>query len=263
MIKPQIIWTQDKIDYLIENYPNGSTSEMMEYLKIKYTTLKCAAQRFNVKRNDDLKYLNKVKPLLSNTYQNWYWLGLLMADGWLGDNGDLKISLSEIDVEHLKKLGKYLDVNVTKTNGLTYNNKTSKDFYTIAVRDVINTKILKDRFKITTKKSINACSLKCLNSESKLISFFIGFIDGDGCITQNKITKNANMIRIQCHSSWFDNFEFLSDEIYKYLGIKFRVYIDTQGFVKMVLTKNKEMKILKETILKYNLTVLNRKWDKI
>jgi hypothetical protein len=263
MIKPQIKWTNDKINYLVKNYPEGEMDEILSYLGISYPAIKSGAMRFGVKRNIELKYLNKLKPLTENTPLVWYWLGFIIADGWLGENGDLKIGLSEKDEIHLQKLADLLNVKINKQKGQKYGKYQSKDTFYLAVRDVINTPKIKKQFEITTLKSINGCSLKCLNTQDKLLPFLGGFIDGDGCITQNKATKSVNMIRIQCHCSWLESLTFLSDELEKYTKIKFRVYIDPQGYTKMVINKNKEIKKLKSLLLEYNIPLLLRKWNKI
>lgn len=263
MIKPQIEWTDNKKKYLIENYPNGNLDDICFYLKISRKTLKSAAYRFKIKRNPSLKYLEKVKPLTYNTPFVWYWLGFIMADGCIDDNGYLRISLAETDKEHLEILSDFLNINLRKYKGYSYGKYKSKDGYLISVRDIINCTRIRNMFKITGIKTYNACSLKCLNSKDKLLPFLAGFIDGDGCITQNKSTGNANMLRIQCHKFWMSNLEFLANETEKYLGIKMRVYLDKQEYVKLMLTKNKELKILKDELLNYKIPLMKRKWDKI
>jgi hypothetical protein len=263
MLKPQIKWTDDKIDYLVINYPEGKMEDILSYLDISYSAVKCGAQRFGVKRNPDLKYLNKIKPLIEDTPLVWYWLGFILADGWLGENGDLKIGVSEKDEQHLQKLADLLEVRINKQKPQTYGKYTSKPAFYLSVRDVINTPKIKKRFEITELKSINGCSLKCLDTQNKLLPFLGGFIDGDGCITQNKSTKSVNMIRIQCHSSWLESLTFLSDELEKYTKIKFRVYLDSQGYCKMIIHKNVEIKKLKSILLEYEIPLLLRKWNKI
>lgn len=261
-VKSQIKWTESKILYLKENYYSGNIDEMIFYLGITYEAIKSSAKRFKVKRDSNLKFNNKIEKLLLDTNFNWYWLGFIIADGYLGKN-ELKLAVSEKDHLHIKLLADFLNVNLHKRKGGKYNNYISKDYFEFAVMDSQNVSILKDRFKITTKKSINSCSLESLNNREKLLCFFGGFVDGDGCITQTKSSKKANMLRIQCHSSWLNNLEYLSKELYKYLGIVFKVYIDKQGYARMVIHKNKELKLLKNELIKLDIPLLNRKWNKI
>lgn len=263
MLKPQIQWTNEKKDYLRENYPNGDLNNITNYLQISRKALQMAARRFNVIRDSKLKYLEKIKPLTENTPFVWYWLGFIMADGNINDNAYLRISLVDTDKEHLKILADFLNVKLCKYKGTMYGKYKSKDGYLIRVRDIINCPKIKDMFEITGPKTYNACSLKCLNEKDKLLPFFAGFIDGDGCITQNKMSGNANMLRIQCHKSWMLNLEFLASEVERYLDIQIKVYLDTQGYVKLTLNKNKELKKLKNELLTYKIPLMKRKWDKI
>lgn len=262
-MKEQIKWTEEKINYLLENYISGDIKEMTDFLCIKSTALKTAARRFGVKRDPNLKFLEKVKPLTENTPFVWYWLGFIMADGNINENGYLRISLVDTDKEHLKILSDFLKVKLCKYKGQLFGKYKSKDGYLIRVRDIINCIKIKDMFEITNAKTYNSCSLKCLNDKDKLLPFFAGFVDGDGCITQNKASGNANMLRIQCHKSWMSNLEFLAIEVEKYLDIKIKVYLDKQGYAKLTLNKNKDLKVLKNELLGYKIPLMTRKWDKI
>lgn len=255
-------WTDDLIDKFSKIWVSGTSKEIQsEFSDFSYEALTSAAKRFGVKRNVEFSYENKLSKLLIENNFNSYWLGFIMADGHFSSRNELKINVSIEDIKHLKLLGDYLCVNIHERKGQSYGKYTSKDSCGISVMDVNSIKKLKIKFSITNNKTYEGCDLTKLN-EKYYLPFLCGLIDGDGCITQSKIGK-ANMLRIQCHSSWFDNLKMFSDFLNETFGFNSKVKIDKSGYTNFAMYRNKELLKLKQEIEKYEIPYLRRKWDKI
>ena len=226
-------------------------------------SIKSAAKEFGISFNKEFLYLNKLKRLTEEKNVNYYWLGFLMADGCfsLSGNSNLVVKISIKDEQHLKILADYLNVNIHYQTTNNFGSYKCANSCSIAVRDKINAEILIKRFKLYYRKTENPPDLSCLNSMEKFLSFFVGFIDGDGCITANG--NLANMIRIQCHKNWISNFEFFSLNLKKYFNIDSKSYIDSDGYARFVVYSFNQLKKIKINLLDLNIPFLKRKWDKI
>jgi hypothetical protein len=128
--------------------------------------------------------------------------------------------------------------------------------------DVKTIPLIINQFKIIGKKTYESCSLETLDTDEKLLSFFCGFVDGDGCITKSPKGK-ANMLRIQCHSSWLNNLNIFGERLNKMFSINYKCYIDKNGYVKFGIYRYSELVKLKKEIDKLNIPKLERKWGKI
>ena len=259
----KIKWTDEKIKLFKELWVSGTTEEISERLpEFTKEALTSAAKRFSVSRGVEFKFSNKLIKLLEITDYNYYWLGFIMADGHLSLRGELQLRLSVLDIEHLRKLSEYLNVPMGVRDGDTYGIYTSNDICVMSVMDVKVIKEIKDRFSVGNNKTLNPCSVSHIKDKNNLLSFFCGFVDGDGCIT-NSPNGKANMLRIQCHQSWVKTLTDIGVELSKYYNINFKCSIDKSGYARFVIHKNKDLLILKSEIDKLNLPYLYRKWSKI
>jgi len=261
--KPIIKWTPERIETLRKLWASGTTEEIkMAFPDFSYDAVGGAANRFGIKRDESFKYSNRLTKLLEENNYNYYWLGFIISDGHLSNRGALSINLSVKDIDHMKKLADYLGVNIGIRKAQSYGKYTANESCGINVMDVTVVRSLKERFKINGSKTYNACSLECLVDDDNFLAFFCGLIDGDGCIYKPK-NKRVSMLRIQCHSSWFDNLTMISKRLNKLYNFNSTCYIDTQGYTKFCMTRSKEIAQLKKEIDKLNLPYLERKWDKI
>lgn len=211
---------------------------------------------------EKIKGKQKLFKLLDETVYNYYWLGFIMADGHLSKRGELKITLSVKDIEHLKKFANYINANVHICDGQKYGKYTSNDSCRLSMMDVNSVKVLNDRFCINHQKTYTACSIDCLDSDEKFLAFFCGLVDGDGCITQGKLGR-ANMLRIQCDASWFQVYEMIGKRLNSLYGINYKCYIDTNGYCKFGIYHYNDLAKLKAEMLMLDIPFLERKWEKI
>ena len=257
------MWTQELIEKLRCVWTSGSTEEInLAFDGIPNSTLRETARRFGIKRGYEFKCKRKLANLLTENAYNYYWLGFIMADGHFSKKGELKISLGLKDIEHLKKFGQYVNANIHIKDAQTYGKYTSDKSCCLTIMDVNSVRTLSERFCINSTKTYEACSLDCLDTDDKFLAFFTGLVDGDGCITQNK-TGNVNMLRIQCHSSWLNVYCQIGERLKRLYNIDYKCYIDKTGYCKFAIYRYESLIKIKNEVIKLNIPLLERKWDKI
>ena len=291
-------WTDEEINILYENFPEGGIYKCIELLpnkkrtqiKAKIDALKIKSvhyDKWTVEENEKLKEAWEtytMEKLLSEfpgrTYQqiqlhaNWlgyhsqtdrkrkcdvsfldinnlnpvnsYWWGFIMADGCIRREGQLIIQLKDVDKEHLEKFVKYTKSSIIETKGF--------------VRTTCN-----------DKKTINKwMDVFCMYENAKtyfppkldvfldnFIYFFIGFVDGDGCIW---LCKNYPQLKIELHSSWLKNLEWFSKCLEKY-KINSEVKLSKKNTATLIITNRND--ILKITEYCKDVDYLERKWEKV
>jgi len=93
-------------------------------------------------------------------------------------------------------------------------------------------------------------------------ALFIGFIDGDGCIS--KIRRNSWAIRTKIHSNWLGWLKMYSQRL-QYIS-KVDICdpkIGKHGYATWSCGKKDFVLWIKSKVDEYQLPVLKRKWDKI
>lgn len=184
--------------------------------------------------------------LLDGSYESFYWLGFLMADGHFSNKNRLKIIIAEKDKDHLEKLQKFLNVervSLTEINGNKYLGFSAMDTYVIST--------LKAKYSIASSKTLNPCDISSLSGD-QLFCLSIGFIDGDGCIDIQHKRVHAKL-RIKCHSSWIDNLQYMYPES--------KIAINKQGYASASISDTTKLAELKQKAIDLNLPIMKRKWD--
>jgi hypothetical protein len=207
--------------------------------------------------------------LLSEELETFYWIGFVMADGWVTTNikennrqDVFGLILSSIDTHHLEKLGCFIGIDVT-TFFRNTNFKIGAKSCILKVNDVINVPKLKERFDIhNTKTEIPPNWRKFTFSNKQLISLFIGYIDGDGSITKRRNTDKLHL-SIQAKDVWSDNLCFMVETFIRFFDImiKSKPAINCRSHVQLSICKNELIGCLKIFAIKHRLPILHRKWD--
>lgn len=191
---------------------------------------------------------------LTRDLQFYYWLGFILADGHIS-NGRLMVQLQDRDVLHLQKLSTYLDIPKPTKVKDKYRHHSRISYMNKSLFDPIC-----EEFDISNQKTSNPPNTSSYNklNNDELLSLFAGFVDGDGSIGNLSKRKDFHL-RIKCHSSW----ETFVNYINIRLNLKGNCKINNQGYVVFSITNTTVLKSLKHNILKLNILILNRKWDKI
>ena len=194
-----------------------------------------------------------VGKLLNRSYESWYWLGFILADGSFSGNR-LKLALGEEDQHQVERFVNYL--------GKEYTNENSGTF--MCINSIPKIKSLLHLSDLP--KTYYPPSIKLIQSLKKeeLLSLFIGFVDGDGSI-QFQTGRKTTKVSIKLHSSWLDFLQNLVNKIYCVLDLTQETVakINNSGYSYVTIGNFSLQKKLKQFYLKYKLPVLVRKWGKI
>jgi len=277
-------WSEQEKNLIINNYPNLNCRQLMQLLPNRnYTMIRNTVSQLNLAQRK-LK-LNNLSKLNIDTYESYYWLGLLMADGYFSKTR-LGLTLHNNDIEHLIKFNKYIESTNKIQKRKTDNCCTTQAMSKIDVENIRN------KFKIIGQKTYNPIDLSYFDNKNPeyFLSFICGFIDGDGCIQikygKKDTAKGSLRLTIIGNQSWKNNFI----KMFKFLHVYFNEPITsklpkirhqkgTQPIDRFDTSIRSEQKIyhfatfdlgrrsilesLKQEIIRLNLPFLTRKWDKI
>ncbi len=262
----KISWTNDNIDILKNVYTTGGTKAVQTLITgATKASIQLAAQKNGISNDKSYRFGNKLTPLTYDNNISYYWMGFLMADGHfdLKNGKNLNVGISIKDEEHLKKLANLLTCSIYYRKVTDFNNYKCSDLCYINVRDSKNLPILINKFKIKNNKTYNPPDISCLDTKEKFLSFFVGFVDGDGSIVKQKKGELAMVLSIQCHKNWISIFEIFNKQLELLFNIKSKHYIDTTGFAKIQIFRFNQLKQIKIEMLKLNIPFLERKWNNI
>jgi hypothetical protein len=193
--------------------------------------------------------MGKLNKLLDGSLESYYWLGFLCADGHFSKTNRLNVTLSAKDKMHLINLAKFLELPVEIVQDIK--NKNNYALSRIVIMDTETISKLKTTYKISSNKTENPVNIKSLNYE-QLISFKIGFIDGDGSIQFQTRRKDVK-ISVKLHANWLPIL----------LELFGKGYINNAGYAFCTEADSEKIKELKNFAIDKNLPVLSRKWNKI
>lgn len=256
--KPQIKWTDDKIIFLKENYPLCSDKKTLaKNLGISYGALKDCARRFKIKSKTDPNHY-KLKPLYEESCLAYYWMGFILADGYITEQGELKVTTSMKDETHLNKLADFLNVKLHYYDQKTALSNDIRRYCKLTCKDVLYGKRILEKFDIKRKKTYNP-PLKIIDNNILFLSLLIGLIDGDG--TFSKVNGKCNFIRIEIHKNWTEFLIKIKDKLNS-LGLDgIKVKENKRGYVHFLIYRNSNFSFLKDFIIKNDLPTLERKWN--
>jgi hypothetical protein len=161
--------------------------------------------------------------------------------------------VSEKEVKHLQKYADFLGAEIKRP----YKNKQHTNFgefpspIRVAIADKVLVPKVVQRLGLTgTRKTYNPISLDVVPEEFAT-SFLVGFIDGDGSITEN------GYLRIENHKAW--------KSFHEQVCIKYPEFHFTKGKpeTSLIACGKSGSKKLKEHALAHNLPILDRKWSRL
>lgn len=257
-IKPQITWNQEKINYLINNYPDCTDKKKMAvFLGCTYPALKSAARRFGVKSETD-NHFYKLRVLFDDSYLSYYWMGFISADGNLSNQGELRVTLSIKDKNHLNKLAKLLGTNVYSR--ISRSNKFG-DFKCCAMscKDTFYGKLLIKKFTFSHLAKTYNPPLSLVENNDFFLCYLLGFIDGDGTFSKNKYGV-CSFIRIELHNSWKPFLEKIQQKLFSLNFEGISVGTNSRGYSWLRITRYSILQFFKRFGQHHNLPLLERKW---
>lgn len=165
-----------------------------------------------------------------------------MADGCLTKKNSLFITLSAKDKEHLQKLANYLQCDIKSFT--KYSKFGLHDFVQLQIQDSNIVKKWIDLFEYKFPKTYNPPKLDIFYNRELFIYFFIGFIDGDGCIWRSRVNENNKgsiALKIENHKSWYNIFVLWSKLLFDLYNININVSINKRNFAQIICKSNKDL----------------------
>lgn len=205
----------------------------------------CATKKYEIKKSD-------VDVLSDRNNIFYYWLGFILADGHIGDNNRLTITLADKDINHLSTFAEFINCDVKSIK----NPNRQHSCIRVMNSDVFS-RIRKD-FDIKTNKTKNPpnCIVFDVLTHDELLCVFTGFVDGDGCI-MNLQNRRDYSLRIKCHGSWIVILDYLNER----LQLNGTCKINNQGYSTLSISNSITLKNLKRDVERLKIPIMKRKWD--
>jgi DNA-binding transcriptional regulator WhiA len=191
------------------------TKENYDILKAQKLTRAKIAEQFDIPDWKLKKLIAKngwgdVRPTIKNNSifsledeHSYYWAGFIAADGNISDKNDLYICLHYDDTIMLTKILEYFMSNHKISSNTEKYNRSQ-----IGLRLSNNTiDILKNKFNITTRKSLTYKLPKITNSDN-FRHYLRGYFDGDGSICES--FSNANSKTASIYANITGSKDFIS-----------------------------------------------------
>ena len=175
-------WKKYELELLKKSYGNIDTKIISKQLNRSISGIRHKAQRLRLK-GKTRKYSVDFDYFKYFTIQNCYWAGFIAADGCIVDNNynrSVQMSLQRRDKHILERF-----VNDSKFSGFVKdtisNNKLQSVLNICGVQQWHDD--LKQNFNIIPRKTLILQPPK-LKERDHILSFIIGYLDGDGSIEQ-------------------------------------------------------------------------------
>lgn len=254
-------WTHEE-DILLERiYYNSSSDELKNHFPNRLrTSINNHACHLGLKRGYKHIRESDMSALLSETPETYYWIGFLLADGYINhDKWRLKFALAPKDANSVIDFANFIkcpNIHIYKTRHIT-----------VSAQDQEILPKLCEKFKIVSRKTYHPPSLDFITNPELLISLIVGYIDGDGCIRKLHNRKDFHII-MKCHSSWINIYHLFEKKLYEIFNINKRkerqlTKICKSGYALLNISDSRICKKLKEKALEMKLPIMQRKWDAI
>ena len=245
-------WKPDEDCKLQSMYPLAEVEELQSVFNDRsWDAIKIRAEKLGIERLNLPDYrMADLSVLLKDEPQSMYWVGFILADGSFSNENRLRFHLAQKDMSQVVRFSRYIN----------YTGRLQKP--DISVMDSHNVPLLLKKFDIKPRKTYNPPDPLVYDQlpSDLWISLFIGFIDGDGCISNMR--ENANSIRIKLHSSWLGMLNSFSMRLSRELVSDTKpAKINNQGYAQWSTGRRDIMLKLKRATKK--LPVLKRKWSRI
>jgi hypothetical protein len=186
-----------------------------------------------------------------------YWAGFIAADGYINPvSSTLEITLSTRDAHHLQR---FLNATNSDSKIETFGRRPNECRVRLnGVCRWIN--ILEEKFNITTAKTSTLEPPNLMGN--RLWAFVIGFLDGDGCITQNKGLLSVKFVGTSAMMCWLK--QLFDDQFPAYnRGFARVADIHYSDVVKRYEVTGRRAQDILGFLKKINVPKMDRKWSKV
>lgn len=254
MNKTWLKWTDEEVESLKIHWPHSTMKELLEaFPNRNYNMLMQKAQSLDIRSQIDRKRKGSFGFLDTLNKNSAYWWGFIMADGHLSSVGALIVTISSKDKSHLEKLATHLNCSVsTKVKKSGYG---TSEMSSVVLQDISFATKWLDILNIHSPKTYTPPDLSIFYTPELFIYFFLGLIDGDGCIW---ISKDWPNLRIELHGNWFSTLEDMSKKLKDFYGIESKVKMTKRGTSKIDINTKEDLIKLRKYCTKVE--CLDRKW---
>lgn len=230
-------WTKEDDEKLKELWENATMEKLLhEFPNRNYNSLMCRASTLKIKSKNRRNRINgDLSILLEKNPISFYLLGFILADGCFTSKNDITVSQTIDNKDFFYDLIKFMngDINKIKTRTIQVNAFTKKPYTSVFFR-VGHKKIidqLKYILKIESAKTYNPIgNIEYFFQKELLPYFFIGLVDGDGCVW---LSKKSPQLRIEMHRSWFSILEKLCNNLNEFYNLNFKVKLSKRGYAQL------------------------------
>lgn len=196
----KIIWTESQIAYITSEYQkNYSVPSIAKQFGVSSQVIRNVLRKANVKLLS-IEELQKIDyPRNSNffdvidTPEKAYWLGFMYADGYIGIDNRIRITLKKQDESHLYKFLEAIEAKNTKVKDTKKIDKRTNKIYDgcyCCLRDKQLKKELEKKGCMNCKSLILTFPSNDIVPDYLMFHFIRGYFDGDGCLTYTISGKN-------------------------------------------------------------------------
>lgn len=200
--------------------------------------------------------INSLDKLIDDeSFQTFYWVGFLLADGSFYNTSEFEFGLKNEDRNALEEFSKYIEFK----GNIKYRESTNSN--RICFSNSISIPKFMAKYGFNFNKTYNPTDFNFFKKYNKnqILSLLIGIIDGDGSISNNG-SKYCNQITITAHNNWISFYE----KLFKFLDIDLHfTKVKNSNTISIRICKREYCLMLKQFILNNNLFYLQRKWSKI
>lgn len=187
-------------------WPTATTAEMRAHFPNRtQCALMQKARAMGLTFKDSRSRKANLTPLLNDTIETWYWLGFILADGYLSHRGELSITVNAQDERHLSKLATMLNGKVKNLKRCKTELGNDRNHVRFAAMNPEVIEALKIKLGLTSSRKTeippNIDVLEKIDPDF-VAAMFIGFFDGDGCM------RAKGYGQIVCHKAWITVFRF-------------------------------------------------------
>lgn len=281
---PYIKWSQQEETILKNHWHSALAGIISDLLPNKtWSSIQHKAHRLNLKRdqtstnvsfskrNSFIGGNSMIYKLLDDNCETFYWIGYIFADGSIYRNKDGKwcfnLCSSEKDICHIEKFRKLINKNkITIKKRISGFSGSDLAVVEFKDRDILPKLMIK--FCLNENKTYHPPDNVKIQDDDLFVSLFIGYLDGDGCITKKgEIVVNCNYSWKKLLDEWFLRVWNLSNCKLGERNIKIpvgsRKITPYQDQVSIGTMNKNFTNFLKNGALRLNLPVMKRKWDRI
>ena len=272
-------WSIEEETILKEFYPT-STKEVLVQLLPKRNWNQILNKAKKIKLNRLKFYYNSLKKhnlnkLLEDTKHAYYFIGLLMADGYFTERSII-LSQTEKNSHVVDNFGEYIECeNIKDYNKIGYIKINGKKTFgnvkrVVNATDLVIVPKIREKFNIVYQrnsmtKTYYPPNIDLFNNmaDDLFLAYLIGFIDGDGNIS--KSIRNGNTITITSHENWLPILNVWKHKIEKIFDVKLsqKSLTKEKSYLRFKIYNKKILLGLKKFIKINNIKVNHQKWERI